>query len=182
MAPLQSEADQAEQLWVGDGQTLYLSSEDLMFEWTTGFATRSKNLDSLCLDKIVYMMMVQRSRPVILFGAAVLAIAVPIVLGWTTLGDGCARLSTSCPKDTQEDADTFDAIVVAISWAIALVLVVVYICTMTTTLIFGTSPSTGMSTDGTVHIHLTGPEAENDGDRIIRQIHQRRGEVMRSYR
>ena len=71
-----------------------------MFEWTTGFATRSKNLDSLCLDKIVYMMMVQRSRPVILFGAAVLAIAVPIVLGWTTLGDGCARLSTSCPKDS----------------------------------------------------------------------------------
>ena len=99
-----------------------------------------------------------------------------------TLGDGCARLSTSCPKDTQEDADTFDAIVLAICWAIALVLVVVYICTMTTTLIFGTSPSTGMSTDGTVHIHLTGPEAENDGDRIIRQIHQRRGEVMRSYR
>lgn len=43
----------AEQLWVGEGQTLYLSNEDLMFEWTTGFATRSKNLDSLCLDKIV---------------------------------------------------------------------------------------------------------------------------------
>ena len=44
---------QAEQLWVGEGQTLYLSNEDLMFEWTTGVATRSKNLDSLCLDKIV---------------------------------------------------------------------------------------------------------------------------------
>ena len=38
---------------MGEGQTLYLSNEDLMFEWTTGFATRSKNLDSLCLDKIV---------------------------------------------------------------------------------------------------------------------------------
>ena len=135
MAPLQSEADQAEQLWVGDGQTLYLSSEDLMFEWTTGFATRSKNLDSLCLDKIVYMMMVQRSRPVILFGAAVLAIAVPIVLGWTTLGDGCARLSTSCPKDTQEEADTFDAIVLAICWAIALVLVAILVLGAAATLL-----------------------------------------------
>ena len=206
----------AEQLWVGEGQTLYLSNEDLMFEWTTGFATRSKNLDSLCLDKIVrahraalrlaarttrllthylfrmcsqvYMMMVQRSRNSLLIGAFLVSIFVPIFLGWTTIGDGCTlkqrhaceNNQAGCPDDCKADeAWIDDAVILGICWGLALILVIVYICTMTTTLVFGTAPSAGMGTDGTVHIHLTGPEAQNDGDRIMKQIHRRRGAVMR---
>lgn len=136
------------------------------------------------------MMMVQRSRNSLLIAAFVVSIMVPAFLGWTTIGDGCTyqqnvackahKSAPACPKDcNSDDADIYDAVTMGICWGSAIILVVVYICTMTTTLVFGTAPSGGMGTDGTVHIHLTGPEAADDGDRIMKQIHRRRGAVMR---
>jgi hypothetical protein len=149
----------------------------------------------------VYMMMVQRSRNSLLLAAFIVSVCVPLFLGWTTLGDGCTLadrymcelcdpksekydkvqcVPDKCPDGCEKDtADEIDAIILAVCWGIALILVVVYICTMTTTLIFGTAPSAGMDTPGTVHVHLTGPEAATDGDRIMKQIHRRRGAVMR---
>lgn len=150
------------------------------------------------------MMMVQRSRRLLLLGACVIAFFVPAFLGSTTIGDSCTFQNredcNACADDDRNDpqspsckacndsdcdpdkADEFDAIVLAVCWAIALVLVAVYVATMTTTLVFGTAPSAGMNTDGTVHIHLTGPNAAVDGDNIIKQIHRRRGAVMRGER
>ena len=149
-------------------------------------------------------MMVQRSRNSLLVAAFFIAIVGPVFLGTTNIGDGCklvdrnncamcdggdnAKACDLCKKSGCDaelksgHADMADAVILAICWAIALVLVVVYVCTMTTTLIFGTAPSRGMGTDGTVHIHLTGPDAQDDGDRIMKQIHHRRGSVMRSQR
>lgn len=145
------------------------------------------------------MMMVQRSRSILLAGAVAIATCVPVFVGWTSIGDGCTlddRLQcdlcehhdalcvpSKCPKDcksdTRQTANEIDTAILATCWGIALILVVVYVCTMTTTLIFGTAPSAGMDTAGTVHIHLTGPDAQVNGDRIIQQVHRRRAAVMR---
>ena len=40
---------------MGDGQSLFVSDQELLCEWTTGATTRSKNVDSLPLDQIIYM-------------------------------------------------------------------------------------------------------------------------------
>lgn len=151
------------------------------------------------------MMMVQRSRNSLLVAAFCVSVVAPVFLGTTNIGDGCKLVdrqncdrceavpleqhltNDACKQCVssgcdEHRADKFDAVTLAICWAVALILVVVYVCTMTTTLIFGTAPSSGMGTDGTVHIHLTGPDAADDGDRIMKQIHHRRGSVMRSQR
>eukprot|EP01046_Picozoa_sp_COSAG06_P072428 COSAG06_NODE_21187_length_766_cov_1.748126_1_plen_105_part_10 len=105
------------------------------------------------------MMMVQRSRNSLLLAAFIVSVCVPVFLGWTTLGDGCTLADrymcdlcdpksesydkvqckpNKCPDGCEkETADEIDAIILAVCWGIALILVVVYICTMTTTLIFG---------------------------------------------
>ena len=64
---------------MGDGQSLFVSDQELLCEWTTGATTRSKNVDSLPLDQIIYMNVLLRSKPVLLVLIAGL-LALPLVV------------------------------------------------------------------------------------------------------
>jgi hypothetical protein len=104
-------------LFEGDGSQLQINGDELRFTSAGGFNPRQQNVVSLPLDEIQFISLAQGSKPWLLIAALITAPA-PLYTG--------AYLDP-----TTEDT------VLAIAMPLAIVLLILYACTLRTTLIFG---------------------------------------------
>ena len=62
---------------------------------------------------------------------------------------------------------------------VALVLLISYICTLRTTLLFGCACSSWFGVNGTIAVPLLGRDAVDDAERIMRSVYDARAEFVR---
>ena len=67
-------------IWMGDGQKLMLGQRQLTLEWVTGKTTRSRNLNSVPIDKVSYMNLTLAANPWLLYGAVLAGLVFPLVI------------------------------------------------------------------------------------------------------
>ena len=67
-------------IFQGEGQRLLLSERSVTLEWTTGRATRSRNVNTVPIDTIGYLNITLASNPLLVYGALLLGFILPIVI------------------------------------------------------------------------------------------------------
>ena len=168
-------SDEYDELWSGDGSTLHMDENELRISWQGGCRVQHKNVISLALDQIQFVNMVQRSKTWLLFGALFIGIFVLVYIE-VFFESGKAN----CDLDLRYPCflNGFEQTVEGIGMAIAVVMLLMYVCTLKTTLLFGCACA-GWGVNGTIAVPLLGRDAVENAERIMRKVYDARAEYVR---